>query len=152
MPSPPHRTLILASFVLFYTVAAVMPALHWQGQQEKWHGYYAMIVGIWGIKSGVYAWLANPAALLAVHACMNGKRKNARVLSLISLGLAMHTVTLFGRVIPLGKQEFNVVKLSSLGTGFHFWLLALATPLLYSFLAHEPAVEKQDSEEEERAG
>jgi hypothetical protein len=106
-----------------------------------------MVVGGWGIKSGVYAWLANPAAVVAVRACMNGQRKNARVFSLFAIGLALHTVTLFGRVIPLGKQEFNVVKLSALGIGFHFWLLALAMPLLFSFLPHELKVPQQSEEE-----
>jgi hypothetical protein len=152
VPSAKTRTFILGLYTLLYMVAAFLPALYLQGQEEVWLGYYVLVVGVMALKVGQYGWLANVAAFVALRSCMKGSRASARLFSLLALGLAAHTVTLFGRTISLGEEQFNIVQLTALGTGYYVWLAALATPLLCSFFTHVESIPHEPNDDPEEEG
>lgn len=151
-PSALSRALILGAFTLLYAVAAMLPTFYWQGQEEMWRGYYVLVVGVYGLQLGQYGWLANLVAVMGLYACLHGGMKRARTCTVLALVVALHTLTLFGKVVPLGEQSFNVVQLTALGAGFYVWLLALASPGICTFLPleQELAAEQADEGEEER--
>ena len=137
LPSARSRSLILGVFTLLYAVAAMLPALYWQGQEQMWRGYYVLVVGVYGLQVGQYGWLANVLAVLALYACLHGGVKRSRSCSALALVVAMHTMALFGQTVHLGEHDFNVVQLTAVGPAFYLWLLALACPGALTFLPLE---------------
>jgi hypothetical protein len=136
-PSAPTRTLMLSVFVLAYALSCGLPALYLEGQASEWRGFYLLVVGVMGFEHQQFAWLGNLAAVAALMACMNGGVKRARFFGAIALGLGLSTLTLFGQVIHLGGHDLNIVRVTSLGPGYYFWLLAIASPAFLSFLPME---------------
>jgi hypothetical protein len=149
IPSAPGRTLILGVFTLLMGVACVLPALvwRWQGQEQIWRGFYVLVVGALGIREHQYAWLANPLAVAAVVMCLKGIVGWARFASLAAVVVGLHTLSLFGKTVPLGEQAFNSVQLTDMGPGFWAWLVALASPFILSFVPMQlPPVEREEDD------
>ena len=137
VPAPPTargRAIILLSFVLIYTLACGFTAFHLDGQQQRWNGVQVLVFGLAGLKMMQFAWLANITVIVALRAVMQGQTRTAQIWSVVSLLLALHTFALFGQEISLGRQDFNTVRLVSLGAGYYLWLLALLLPLIITLL------------------
>ena len=137
VPAPPTargRAIILLSFVLIYTLGCGFTAFHLDGQQQRWNGVQVLVFGLAGLKMMQFAWLANITVIVALRAVMQGQTRTAQIWSVVSLLLALHTFALFGQEISLGRQDFNTVRLVSLGAGYYLWLLALLLPLIITLL------------------
>ena len=140
LPRPPSargRALILITFVLLYGVACWLPAVHLAGRREVWAGVEVMVMGPWGMRFGQLGWFANLTALIALRCVMTGRTLATIVLTTASIILGLQALWLPGRVIPLGPEEFNEVRVISLSSGYYVWMAALIVPLLAALLLRQ---------------
>ena len=136
-PSARGRALILLSFVLVFGTACALPAFYLDHEPYVWRGVHLLVLGAMGLKTGLYGWLANLPALLALRGVMQGWGMAAPVLSVLSMIVGLHTLTVFGRDLQVGAQAYHVVHVVALGPGFYVWLLALLHPFIIFMLLRQ---------------
>jgi hypothetical protein len=130
-PQPPSargKALILLSFVGVYGIACALPAFYLTGRRDLWSGMEVMVIGPCALRFGQLGWLANLTALAALRCVMKGRPRMAVFLTAASVGLGLHVLSLPGKVIPLGPEEFNEVRIVSIGSGYYVWMAALLIP------------------------
>lgn len=137
-PSPLEWALrafvLLASAVPFLT-ACFAPALVFKasgGAIETWSGAEALGMGWLGPLLGLFGWLANPLALLALLLVALGLYRSAAVCALLACGVSLDTFRLYGQAIPADEASARTLELQALGWGVWAWFASLAVPLLGS--------------------
>lgn len=136
-PSARGRALILMSFVSIFATACALPAFHLDNEPYVWRGVHLLVLGVMGVKIGIYGWLANLPALLALRGVMQGWGMATPLCSVAALLMGLHTLAVFGRDIQVGAHSYNVVHVVALGPAFYVWLIALLQPLLAFLLLRQ---------------
>lgn len=113
---------MLAGSLLAYAACLTLPA-YIAGSQEM-RGFLALFLGIFGLASGQYAWLANFTLLGAGLALKSGWARVSVCLSMISLALGL-SFLLKDTVQINGGGDYPHVPFQVL-SGYYFWLSSMS--------------------------
>lgn len=133
---------MLLSFVIVFSAACVAPAFHLDNEPYVWRGVHLLVLGVMGLKIGLYGWLANIPAALALRGVMQGWGIASPALSVLALLIGLHTLRVFGRDLQVGEHAYNIVHVVALGPGFYLWLLALLHPFFVFMLMRQRRVQR----------
>lgn len=142
---------VAAAWAVLFCLACVLPSLRFYVQPDPTcclvppSPYYYNAWGLWLLSLGwaapfvlQFGWLANPLGAAAVVAQLIGRkgpRLAAVILSASALLVAVDTLTLFGRHIPVGVDYPDSYQLIRPLPGFYVWLASLAVPMAGAVVA-----------------
>ncbi len=122
---------VLASVACWWA-ACFLPALHLEGRANTLgekitgSGGAAFFSAFFGMFAGQYAWLANPLGIVSLSLSRRGRYGLALFVSVLGILVAQQTWMVVGTEIDGDEGGVTKYLVTSLGLGFHLWVLSLA--------------------------
>jgi hypothetical protein len=108
-----------------FVVCLFQPAYYLGSELKPEYGYTLLAYGPFGLPSGYYAWLANPAYLIGLVMYKTGRFRASLVSSLLGLAVALSFLTHQQMWDMVGGNPLKKTVVSH-GAGYWLWLAAFA--------------------------
>jgi hypothetical protein len=112
--------------LLLFVAACAAPAVYLDSESHpSWPGLMTLILGLFALFNGQFAWLANPVYGVALLLPLFRQWIATVVLAVVAFLLALLSFTMIGTTVPLDEASVNKATATGLGPGFFLWLSSM---------------------------